>query len=357
MVLYLTLFLVFIAIYKWSETDERWWAILIAILIPTLFEGLRDEFVGEDMLGYGSEWFYMMDQHASIFSMLEDAQTPEYGYHLLIYICKILSPDIHLYMTACALIKMTAVTLFAYRMREQLSSILFLFCYYCFFYVLFFSLMRQGIAVAICIFSLYYFINNNILKFLLAVFVAYFFHSSAVLMLLLIPLYYMRNMRYNYYIILGGVVFIYLAVEVLFQLVLMTPIFKSEMADLYIDSGVTSAKTNLLLSALFLCYGAYKYFFENENEEENSNIYLLIVTSALTLLFLLLSSYIEVAFRMSYYMFIISLVIITKFINYSESYRLAQIGSIVVLFLLHYYIACSHGLAGALDYTSAILGV
>ena len=59
MVLYLTLFLIFIAIYKWAETDERWWAILIAVLIPTLFEGLRDEFVGEDMLVRRCRWLQL----------------------------------------------------------------------------------------------------------------------------------------------------------------------------------------------------------------------------------------------------------------------------------------------------------
>lgn len=355
MVLYLTLFLIFIAIYKWAETDERWWAILIAVLIPTLFEGLRDEFVGEDMLGYGSEWFYMMDQHASIFSMIEDAQTPEYGYHLLIYICKNLYPDIHLYMTACALIKMTAVTLFAYKMRCYSSSVLFLFCYYCFFYVTSFSMMRQGIAVAICIYSLYYFFNKDVIRFFITILIAYFFHNSAILMLLILPIYYLRNLKYKYYIILGGIVIVYLSVAFLFELVLMTPLFKSEMADLYIDSGVPTAKTNILISVIFLGYAVYCYFLEDE--EENEETYMLLITSSVTLLFLSLSSYIEVAFRMSYYMFIMSLVIMARYIYESEYYRITKSVALGLLFLLHFYISCTHGLVGALDYTSKIMGI
>lgn len=137
MFFYLSLFIIFIAIYKWAEFDGRWWTLLIAILIPSLFEGLRDEVVGQDMLlGYGSEWFYSMDVNESLMSIFESAQTPEYAYHLLIYICKKISQDIHVFMTACALIKMMAVTLFAYRMRELLSSFLILFSYYCFFYII-----------------------------------------------------------------------------------------------------------------------------------------------------------------------------------------------------------------------------
>ena len=355
MFFYLSLFLLFVAIYKWAELDGRWWALLIAILIPALFEGLRDDVVGRDMLGYGGNWFFLMDENEELSSMLEFAQTPEYAYHLLISLCKKISQNIHLFMTACALIKMSAVTLFAYRMREQLSSVLFLFSYYCFFYVLGFSMMRQGIAVAICIYSLVYYMRNEIWRFLLMVVIAFLFHNSAVLMLLLIPLYYIRNLSYKYVIILGSIAFVYFSVEILFELVLMTPLFKSEMADLYIDSGVPSAKSNLFISSVFLCYGAYQYFFEDE--EANENTYMLIVTSAVTLMFLLLSSYIEVAFRMSYYMYIVSLTIVLTFVFDSERYRCIKECAFIALFLLFFYIECTHGLADALDYTSNILDI
>lgn len=370
MFFYLSLFFLFIAIYKWAEFDGRWWTLLFAILIPALFEGLRDEFVGDDMLGYGSEWFYSMNEDEGLMTILESAQTPEYAYHLLIYICKKISQDINVFMTACALIKMSAVTLFVYRMREQLSSLLFLFSYYCFYYVTSFSMMRQGIAVAICIYSLYYLSNKDILRFLPTVIVAYFFHNSAILMLLILPIYYMRNLKYKYYIILGSIVFVYLSIEILFELVLMTPLFKSGMADLYVNSGVPSAKTNILISLIFMGYGIYYHYFEEkefeevefdeeefEEEKSDERPYLLMISSAMTLLFLMLSSYIEVAFRMSYYMFIVSTAIVVMFISNSEQYRYERFASFTALFLLHFYIDCEHGASGALDYSSSILGI
>ena len=94
-----------------------------------------------------------------------------------------------------------------------------------------------------------------------------------------------------------------------------------------------------------------------DEEEVHDNTYLLIVTSGATLLFLLLSSYIEVAFRMSYYMLIVSVAIVTMFIPNSEQYRLERYAGFTALFLLHFYLECSHGLAGALDYSSGILGI
>lgn len=355
MLFYIIIFLFFIAFYKFSERSGSWLFLLIAILIPTLFEGLRDDVVGEDMLGYGGQWFDNMDEAGGLWDMFYFAQTPEYGYHLIIYICKMISPDIHLYMTVCALIKMSAVTIFAYRMREQISTVLFMLSYYCFFYVTFFSLMRQGIAVAICMYSLVYYTNKNLLKFLLTVGVAYFFHNSAVLMFLLIPIYFMRNVKYKYAIFFGGILFVFFFIELLFQLVLMTPLFKSEMADLYMDSGVTSAKTNLLISFVFLVFALYQRLFGEEETEDKT--FMLAISSALSLLFLFLSSYIEVAFRMSYYVFIVSLFITLQFIYGSERLKRIFVMGFVSLFLLHFYICCKHGLAGALDYSSVILGI
>jgi hypothetical protein len=221
-------------------------------------------------------------------------------------------------------------------------------------------MMRQGLAVAICIYSIYYLANNDLKKFLPTVIFAYFFHNSAILMLLILPVYYMRNLKYKYYIILGSIVFVYLSREVLFELVLMTPLFKSGMADLYIDSGVPSAKTNILISLVFLGYGVYYQYFEEEEleeEEPNDRTYLLLITSAMTLLFLFLSSYIEVAFRMSYYMFIVSVVIVAMSIFKSELYRYEHFAGFTGLFLLHFIIDCMHGASGALDYSSAILGI
>lgn len=355
MLFYLSLFIVFIAIYKFAERTGSWFLIVIAILVPALFEGLRDEVVGEDMLGYGGNWFYQMNEKGSLMDMFYFAQTPEYGYHLLIYFCKLLWPDIHVYMTACALIKMTMVTLTAYKLRDFLSTVLFMFSYYCFFYVFSFSMMRQGVAVSICLFSLTYFLNNDFRKFFITILIAYFFHNSSVLMLLLVPIYFMRNFKYKYLIIVGGILIVYFFVEELFELVLMTPLFKSEMADLYLDSGVPSAKSNILIAAVFFCYGYYLY--RQDDEESKEKVYFLLMTSAMTLLFLFLASFIEVAFRMSYYMFIFSLLITLMFIEAAEKYKRLLVAGFIMLFLLHFYISCQHGLAGALDYTSRILEI
>lgn len=355
MIFYLTLFILFIALYKWAELRESKWLLFFAILVPTLFEGLRDDIVGQDMLGYGSQWFDNMDEQDSVFTMFEFAQTPEYAYHLIIYICKIISPDIHLYMTVCALIKMAAITLFAFKMREKIPTILFLFSYYCFFYVTAFSMMRQGIAVAICIYSLYYFYKENILKFLVCVLVAYLFHNSAILMLLLIPLYLMRNFKYKYAVILGSILFIITSVEILFEYVLLLPIFKSEMMDLYMDSGVPSAKTNILISLAFFAYSIYLRGFGEDESNEKS--YIIMVTSAMTLMFLVLSSFIEVAFRMSYYMFITSVLFVLMAIYENERLRPSFFIVFLSLFALHFYIESKHGLYGALEYSSDILGI
>lgn len=54
--------------------------LFIALIPPALFEGLRDEYIGTDMLVYGSQWFEAMDVNNSLWEVIEYAPTPEYGY-------------------------------------------------------------------------------------------------------------------------------------------------------------------------------------------------------------------------------------------------------------------------------------
>lgn len=354
MLLYLSLFILFIALYYIAERKESKILFLISLIPPVLFEGLRDELIGRDMAGYGTLWFYNMDIKDNLASIIENALTPEYGYFLVIYISKLITPDIHLYMTICALIKLLMVYLTAYKLRNVFCSVIFLFAYYCFFYVNAFSMMRQGVAVAICIYSLTYYFNHKLIKFLILVVIAYFFHNSAILMCLFLPLYYMRNMKLKYIIITTGIVLTYTFIELFFSVAFELSLFKSNMADLYIDSGVTSAKTNILLSILFLLYSLLLKLWSNT---EKDKLFYFFVSSFFSLLFLLLASYVEVAYRMSYYMFIMSMLLSVYFMRQRAKLRGALYILYLCFFFLHFYIECSHGLGEALDYSSKILGI
>ena len=355
MLFYSFLFVLFILLYYIAEKSNRSILVIFSAIPPTLLEGLRDWYVGSDMLGYGSQWFEGTNIQDSITQVIETAPTPEYGFILLIYFCKLMSKDINMYMTVCAFIKILLVYFACFNLRKKLNTIILLFAYYCFFYVLGFSMMRQSIAIAICFYSLFFLLNHRLKSFLSMVLLAYFFHNSAVLMLIFVPLYYMREMKLKYIIIIGSGLLVLYWIELLFSFVLKTPIFKSEMADLYLDSGVASAKTNILEASFFLLYSFLLNFKRVRTNDEK--VYYLIVSSFLTLVFLLLSSYIEVAFRMSYYMFIMSMMLSAYYISNSRHYRGLLTVGYIALFLLHSYIESTHGMADALPYSSKILGI
>ena len=355
MFFYLIWFVVFLILYFFAERSNKKWALFIAAIPPILLEGLRDELLGDDMAGYGTLWFYDMSTKDSAGQIIDDAITPEYGYHLMIYFCKMISTDIHLYMTVCAAIKIIMVYLAAFALRKKMDSISFLFGYFCFFYVLGFSLMRQSIAVAISFYALTFFMERKLWKFIALVIIAYLFHSSAILMVIYIPLYFLKDYKYKYVLLVFCLASSYILIETLFPLLIASPLFKSSMADLYIDSGVTSAKSNILLSLFTLFYGVLLYI--RMGKKMAVDIWYMISTSLISLTFLALASYIEVAFRMSYYMFMMGMVLTYVFITKKKQLRVFITPTCWCLFLLHFYLSCTHGLNGALDYTSKIIGI
>ncbi len=355
MLFYFSLFLFFVTLYNWAIRNNSKCLLLIAAIPPILLEGLRDENVGRDMMVYGAPWFYDMNTGYSLWDVIENSSTPEYGYMYVIYFCKKICPDIHLYMTVCATIKLLMVYFAAFKMRKAIHSTVFIFAYYCFFYVTTFSLMRQGIAVAICIYSLTYFLEHKMKMFVVFIIIAYFFHNSAVLMLLFFPIYYIRNMRFKYSIIILGIIFFYTSIEFLFPLLINTSLFKSSMVELYIDSGVPSAKTNILITIIFVIYGGFLNIMKWK--KYNERVFLLLTSSMISLMFLFLASYIEVAFRMSYYTFFMSMLLTFFFVKQNRRLREISLITYMFLFLLHFYIECSHGLSDALKYSSKILNI
>lgn len=353
MVFYLFLIIVFVFIYYIAEKSGKLFFVFIAMIPPILIEGLRDEFIGRDMNVYGSAWFYNMNTKVSIREMIKECSTPEYGYHMLIYFCKCISKDIHLYMSVCALIKTLMVYLTAWRMRYYLNSIVFILAYYLFFYVIGFSLMRQSIALAICALSITYLLNNNLIKYLLLVLIAYFFHNSAIFMLLLLPFIYIGNFRFRYLVMIISALIIYTSISSLFSLLTGSYLFKEGIVERYMNSGVKTQKTMIIISIAFFVYGLYLMIMKNKSKL----LYIFVTSSVFSLVFVLLANYIEVAFRVAFYLVIISMIVALCFIQRDYQYKFQLQVTYVFLFFLHFYVAGTHGFSDALNYSSKILGI
>ena len=128
------------------------------------------------------------------------------------------------------------------------------------------------------------------------------------------------------------------------------------MVDRYLNSGVATAKTNILI-VFWICLSTW--LLQKKSKCEKEYLYLIKANSLFALLFLFLSSYFEVAFRVSYYQLYILMVLYLHFIDQIKNKRYRLLCRIVYisLFSLHFIISAEHGMFETIPYKSRLLGL
>lgn len=353
MFFYFSLVVITILLYNFAERKNIKILYLIAIIPSVLIEGLRNEDIGTDMMGYGSIWYYNMRIEDGLLSALKNVSTPEYAYHTLIFISKKLFNDIHLFLILCASIKMGLVFFVGYKFRKQLNTTLFLAFYFAFFYFTGFSMMRQALALSVCLLSIWYLYNEKYYIFFATVIIAYLFHNSALLMVIVFYLFLTRKMRLSLPINFFGVIILYSSAPFLMQYLIGSSLFKEGIAEHYMNTGVASAKSDILISSCLLLFSIYTI-----RKHVTPQNYMAFLCSASTLMFLFLSNYIEVAFRISYY-FVIPAMLFSLILLKREAKKYRTLGywAFLSIMAIHFYIGCTHGLGQTLPYRSFILGI
>lgn len=353
MIFYLLCFVLFILVYKIFEKRGKLLYAFIAALLPALLEGLRYKFLGEDMLGYGSMYFYDLKGTTNIFKALSLDESKEIGFKLIIYISQQLSDSINFYMFLCAYLKIGIIYYLAFVNRKRLNSTVFLLTYFVFMYCYGFSLMRQSIALAISMLAVYFWVEKNYKFYIVAVAIGYTFHNSALIMLFLPLIRYIPNMKVAISIGVGGSLFLYFAITTIMSYLLTTNIFNEGKVEMYIDTGVKMACADFVVSIFFCLYSLFIIRTKKLLSEELTMA--CILCSFFSLTFLLLSNYIEVAFRMAFY-FEFALLLLTPIAIKNSKQKLHEL-AYVILFIAYFIVVARHGLGGTIPYKSEILGI
>lgn len=337
--------------FKFYDTNRSIAYILLTLLIlfPSSIEGLRNMNIGGDMLGYGQAYFFNAASYDSVFRFVKDLDTKEYGYHLLNYFCSRIG-GINVMMFAAALIKMTMVALTCVRFRKQTIPWLVVFTYMLFFYWYGFSLMRQSIALSICLFSLTYLNEKRYIPFTICGIIAYFFHSSGIFCFAIPVVLYLSRTRKRLFLSILGAIVVYGAASTIFVLIATSGLFNDQMLDRYTDSGVTSSKTNIVI---MIVYFLSTFFFKTKNKELK---FMIQSCSLFGFIILMLSNLFEVAFRVSFYFMMPLLIFVPALIKEEKNDIKKFVGEfgLVLLFLMHYFINATHGLADTIPYKSVI---
>lgn len=359
MIFYLTIivitFVVFSCSCKIKNQSLRLMSCIISILPASIIAGLRDLNVGQDLMGYGIV-FFERAQSADSLLYLVDVESKEYGYHALNFVCSKIINEIHFFLFVTEFFKLLFVVLSILFFKKYCKySCWLLLIYMLFMYCEGLSLIRQSIALAICFYSLTFYLKGKYKQYVCVVLFAYIFHNSALIFFLLPLLNFLYKKSKRLMIVIVILVFLlYTMSTKLFLFIANSGLFKDGVAERYLDSGVNTAKTNILITFWIILS---TYLLQNKSNIKKQYIYLIKSNALFALLFLFMAEYFEVAFRVSYYQFYVLMFLYVYFV---DNIRITNIKRMcltffVFLFLLHFIVTAKNGMCGTIPYSSIIL--
>lgn len=167
-----------IIVITWAHIEYRALrrrAFWIPLLILTIFATIRDYTVGYDSYIYTYNFLNKLD-------LYDFDNGREIGYQLLEYsLLSITHEYFWLFFLSSLFVVFSYLSFFKKYSVDYISSI-FIFLTFNF-YTFFFNGLRQGIAIAITIFSIKYIFEKSFFKFFIITFAACLFHKSAIIMI------------------------------------------------------------------------------------------------------------------------------------------------------------------------------
>lgn len=265
-----------------------------------LMLALRHQSMGVD-LGYGGVYYGYLGSFSKIssYSWNEVIDLPSFlnyekGYVLFNKAISVISKDPQWLLICCSLVSLAPICLLIYKYSVNCRFSIFVFMALPCFQV-FYSALRQGIAIGICCYAMYCLQERKKWRFILSVIVASLFHASAIIFLVAYPLYYLRVEKKNRYysILLLPVLFLFR--KPLF--VVFSRLFKDQAT---ITS--TGAGTLFLIFTIVYCFCTV---FIDETDEKSAGFLNLFYFACVCQSF---SGLYQLAIRIGYY-FMIGLVV------------------------------------------------
>lgn len=174
-VIVLTFVMLWIAVEKKAINRKSFW---VPVILLSIFSGIRSYRVGTDSWAYTKPF----RDNLTIYNYSFD-ENVEYGYQLFEYLLLNLT---HNYFWVFFISTAFITAIYIKTIRDYSNS--YLLAMYFFItlgsYTFGFNVLRQAIAISICILSLPYLLNKKLLKFILVIAIACLFHISAIIFIL-----------------------------------------------------------------------------------------------------------------------------------------------------------------------------
>lgn len=168
------------------------------IIVPAILAGMRSYYIGTDTNFYVvpsfnlARGFSSLTDWISVFGAPGITQNLERGFLLLIYFASRISTNAHIVLFLIALIEDIFVYLSLYKLRKHCNIFMGEMVFLLTLYNALFNMVRQGIAMAICLYAVAILLSNEknkYLKFLLWIIIASQFHGTAIISLLILVIY------------------------------------------------------------------------------------------------------------------------------------------------------------------------
>ena len=298
--------------------------ILITILC------LRDVSCGIDLENYKIFWNSALNM--SFKSGINQYEI-ETGYHAIEYFISRFTDDFQIFLSIVAILSIAPLWYF-YKKESEMPILTILLFVTIAPFTMFFSGLRQAIAIAIAVPAFYLAKNKKMFCFIAIVILATLIHTSAVLLFVIYPLYHAKITKKWLLFVIPIIVVIFIFNEQIFSFMLR--FLKDEYAERYSELESTGAYSVLILLILF---GIYSFLIPDNEKLDGETIAMRN--------FLLFSICIQcfapihtLAMRMNYYFLIFIPILIPRIIKYrKQSLReVTQLSQVVfTLFFAVYF--------------------
>ena len=303
------------------DTDRRVYkkaAILLFFSLLFLLSALRAHSVGNDTNNYETV-FRRFANHNLAYAL----SYKEPAFALLCKLVHSLTGSYQFLLAVIAFISLLPVAWFYAKNVENPMTTIALFMFFSVFYM-YFSGMRQIIAIGLGIVAYYFTKGKKPIPYLLVVLAAYFFHRSAIVLAVMYPIYWFRIMK-------RSVIFVVLVMGLIY--VFNQPIFSLLHGLIQDYEGLgdsnTGAYTMLFLLILF-CVFSFVVTEEDDLDQDTVGLRnFLLVTTAIQM-FVPLNF---LVMRMGYYYMIFLPIALPRImVNASPRWRATSMAANVVLF-------------------------
>ena len=308
----------------------------VRYMITTFFVGylvllcFRDFSVGIDNASYMSMYFIPLRNTS--WSNLFKVFTDEPGFSIVAKVIADVFENDHVVLAIIALISVIPLMIL-YRHESKEAAVCCAFFMISLLFEIFFSGLRQGIALGLTVPAYYFTKNKKFIPFLLMVLIAASIHTSAVMLLLLYPVYHARITGKWLWFVVPAMAAVYIFNDRIFSFV-----FNALATGKYFEkyASMTRSTNQYGLLMLFVLISAYSILIMDKNSADKDDIGMRnLLLLATTLQFF--APLHALASRLNYYFIIFIPIAITR-VNFRKKPEFDQIVRIASFIMAAFFI-------------------